>query len=159
PGYVWDATGHVAKDPNRRVQDAMRLIFGKFRETWSIRQTFKWFRDNHIDVPVTQARDGKLLVAFQRPRLSFIGAALHNPFYPGGYAWGRRAREVVWDAGHLRKRQTTAVPPEQARVFIRDHHEGYIDWPTFGENQRMVRRNDFRGDGDDTAGVARAGKG
>jgi hypothetical protein len=51
------------------------------------------------------------------------------------------------------------VPPEQARVFIRDHHEGYIDWATFEENQRMIRRNDFRGESDETAGAARAGKG
>jgi hypothetical protein len=59
----------------------------------------------------------------------------------------------------LRKRQAKAVPPEQARVFLRDHHEGYISWTAFEENQRMIRRNDFRGDWDETAGVARLGKG
>jgi hypothetical protein len=30
----------------------------------------------------------------------------------------------------LRKRQTAPAAPEQARIFIRDHHEGYIDWAT-----------------------------
>ena len=51
PGYVWDA-GKVVKDPNLRVQEAMQLVFAKFRETWSMRQTFKWFRDNDVPLPV-----------------------------------------------------------------------------------------------------------
>jgi DNA invertase Pin-like site-specific DNA recombinase len=159
PGYVWAAPGQVVKDPNLRVQEALHLIFAKFRETWSIRQTFKWFRDHEVEVPVTQPRGGRVVVVFQRPRLSFIGDVLHNPFYAGAYAWGRRPVEVVWRDGQLRKRQTPAVPPAQARVFLPDHHEGYIDWATFEEHQRMIQRNHFRGESDDTAGAARAGKG
>jgi DNA invertase Pin-like site-specific DNA recombinase len=76
PGYVWDAMRQVAKDPNLRVQEAMQLIFAKFRETWSMRQTFKWFRDNDVEVPVTQARGGTLVVVFQPPRLTFIADVL-----------------------------------------------------------------------------------
>jgi hypothetical protein len=159
PGYVWDAAGQVVKDPNLLLQEAIQLIFAKFRETWSIRQTIKWFRDNEVELPVSQARRGKLVVIFQRPRPTFIASALHNPFYAGAYAWGRRSVDVVWRQGQLRKRQSAAVPPEQARVFLRDHHEGYIDWTTFEENQRLIRRNDFRGEWDETAGVARLGKG
>lgn len=159
PGYVWDATDQVVKDPNLRVQEAMHLIFSKFRETWSIRQTFKWFRDNDVEVPVTQVRGGTQVVGFQLPRPTFIASVLHNPFYAGAYVWGRHPVEVVWRAGQLHKRRTPAVPPEQARVFLRDHHAGYIDWPTFEEHQRMIQRNTFRGESDETAGAARAGKG
>jgi DNA invertase Pin-like site-specific DNA recombinase len=159
PGYVWAAPGQVAKDPNLRVQEAMALVFAKFRETWSIRQTFKWFRDHEVEVPVTQARGGTLVVVFQRPRPTFIAKVLHNPFYAGAYVWGRHPVEVVWRDGQLRKRRTPPVPPEQARVFLPNHHEGYIDWPTFEEHQRMIQRNHFRGESDDTAGAARAGKG
>jgi DNA invertase Pin-like site-specific DNA recombinase len=159
PGYIWDATGQVVKDPNLRVQEAMHLIFTKFRETWSMRQTFKWFRDHDVEVPVTQPRGGTLVVQFQPPRLTFIAAVLHNPFYAGAYAWGRHPMEVVWRDGQLRKRRLPVRPPEQARVFLRDHHDGYIDWTTFEEHQRMIARNNFRSESDDTAGAARAGKG
>ena len=159
PGYVWAAPGQVAKDPNLRVQDAVHLIFAKFRETWSIRQTFKWLRDHDLEVPVTKTRGGTQVVLFQPPRLSFIGDVLHNPFYAGAYAWGRHRVEVVWRDGQLHKRRRTAVPPTQARVFLPDHHEGYITWATFEEHQRMIRRNNFRGESDETAGAARAGKG
>src|SRR5437773_1538863 len=159
PGYVWDGTGKVAKDPNLRVQESIALIFTKFRETWSIRQTFKWFRDNDLLLPVTKVAGMTLTVVFQMPRQSFIASVLHNPFYAGAYAWGRRATEAVWRAGILRKRQTAPSPPEQARIFIPNHHEGYIDWATFEENQRMIRRNYWRGESDETAGAVRAGQG
>src|SRR5206468_389232 len=110
PGYVWGATGKVAKDPNVRVQEAIALVFAKFRETWSIRQTFKWFRDNDVLLPVTKLLGTKPAVVFQMPRQSFIGYLLHNAFYAGAYAWGRRATEAVWCAGILRKRQTAPSP-------------------------------------------------
>ncbi len=40
PGYVRDGMGTVVKDPDRRVQQAVDLVFRRFRETWSVRQTF-----------------------------------------------------------------------------------------------------------------------
>jgi DNA invertase Pin-like site-specific DNA recombinase len=158
PGYVWDGQT-VVKDPNRRVQQAIELLFATFRKTWSIRQTFKWFVEHEVQLPVTKARGGRLWVVFQPPRHSFVASVLHNPFYAGAYTWGRRTTQVVWQQGALKKRYGAAVPAEQARVFIRDHHQGYIDWATFEENQRMIRRNDFRGESDVTAGAARSGTG
>jgi len=160
PGYEWDATGRsITKDPNLRVQEAIGLIFTKFRETWSVRQTFKWFRDNDVLVPVRKSRGGTLQIVFQVPRQCFIGSVLHNPFYAGVYAWGRRVTRPVFRAGVLGRRQAPPTAPEQARVFIRDHHEGYIDWTAFEENQRMIRRNHYRGESDETAGAVRAGRG
>jgi DNA invertase Pin-like site-specific DNA recombinase len=157
PGYVWDATPQVVKDPNLRVQEAIQMIFAKFRETWSIRQTFKWFRDHKVELPVNKGRHGTHAVVFQVPRPSFVASVLHNPCYAGAYTWGRRSTEVVWREGALHKRQGHAVAPEAARVFLPDHHEGYIDWATFEEHQRMMQRNHWRGESDETAGVARAG--
>jgi DNA invertase Pin-like site-specific DNA recombinase len=159
PGYVWDSTTTVVKDPDVRVQEAIKLIFAKFRETWSIRQSFKWFRDNDVPLPVTKSLGAKLTVVFQIPRQSFIGYVLHNPFYAGAYVWGRRSTTAVWRAGVLSKRQGAASAPQQARIFIPKHHEGYIDWAEFEENQRMIRRNNLRGESEETAGAVRAGKG
>lgn len=159
PGYVWDGVGSVVKDPNQRVQEAIALVFAKFRETWSIRQTFKWFRDNDVELPVTRARGGRIEVVFQVPRLSFVGYVLHNPFYAGAYTWGRRATGVVWCDGVLRKRQRAPTAPDAARVFIREHHEGYLDWAAFEEIQRMIRRNDQRRGSGESVGAVRAGHG
>jgi len=48
---------------------------------------------------------------------------------------------------------------EECRVFIRDHHVGYIDWATFEENQRMIRRNSVNWQGDESMAAIRAGQG
>lgn len=158
-GYLLDADGVPVKDPNLRVQEAMALVFAKFRELWSIRQTYLWFRDNEVSLPVNKSRNGKNTIEFQVPRLSYIASILHNPFYAGAYTYGRRPTEITWRDGSLHKRQAAALPAERARVFIRDHHEGYVEWATFEENQRMMGRNHWRGESDETAGAARAGQG
>lgn len=158
-GYVFDLDQKIVKDPNVRVQEGIALVFSKFRDTWSARQTFKWFRENGIELAVTKACNGKVRLVFQSPCLGQISAILHNPIYAGAYAWGRRKTEVRWVDGRLEKRQGGPCAPEDAQVFLRDHHEGYIDWETYEENQRMIERNDFRGESDETAGAARSGKG
>jgi len=56
-GYVRDGTT-LAIDPNQRVQEVIRLIFSKFNELTSVRQTYIWFMDNHIEVPVRKSING-----------------------------------------------------------------------------------------------------
>ena len=53
--------------------------------------------------------------------------------------------ETLLVEGRLKKRQAANRRPEECRVFIADHHVGYIDWATYEENQRMTRRNPFIG--------------
>src|SRR5947208_11176770 len=50
-GYVLDSTGKVVLHSDQRVCEAIRLVFLKFRERWTIRQTFMWFRDHDIELP------------------------------------------------------------------------------------------------------------
>ena len=41
-GYAKDAVGKVELYPDQRVCEAVRLVFAKFRELWSVRQTFRF---------------------------------------------------------------------------------------------------------------------
>ena len=159
PGYVCDALGQVVKDPDQRVQEAIASVFRKFQELWSIRQTYLWFRQHDIELPVNQVRGGKHQIVFKLPTHSFVSQVLRNAFYAGAYVYGRRVREVVLVEGRLVRRQGRERAPEEARVFIRDHHEGYIDWETYQENRRMVRRNSLRGATDEAVGAVRSGHG
>jgi DNA invertase Pin-like site-specific DNA recombinase len=158
PGYVLDALGNLVKDPNQRVQEAIALVFSTFRATGSIRQTHQWFHDHRIELPVNQYRANPQ-IAFQRPTYSFLSSVLHNPIYAGAYVYGRRPQEIRVLEGILYKRQLSPVAPEQARVFLRDHHEGYLDWVSYEENLRMMRSNTRRWDQDDSVGLARRGSG
>ena len=141
------------------MRDAIALIFDKFAETGSARQTQLWFCREQVEVPVNRARGaGRVEVVFQLPKSSFIQAVLHNPIYAGAYAWGRRAVQTVLLDGVPRKRHGRLLAPDQAAVLIRDHHEGYIDWSTFEHNQRVMRSNTKRWERDEALGPVRRGK-
>jgi excisionase family DNA binding protein len=156
-GYVLDATGKVAQHPDRRVYEAVQLVFTKFRERWSVRQTFQWFRDHDVELPANPVRGTRLV--WKIPCQSLIRDILCNPFYAGAYVWGRRPMEALLVEGRLEKRQTATRRAEECRVFIPDHHVGYIDWATYEENRRMIRRNSVNWEGDESMTAIRAGQG
>jgi DNA invertase Pin-like site-specific DNA recombinase len=158
-GYVHEPTGRVVKDPDLRVQEAIGLVFRKFRETWSMRQTFKWFHDHQVELPVHRFEGGQRRVVWQLPSQSLVAAVLRSPFYAGAYYYGRRGTEVVFEDGRLRRRSGRIREPQECPVFIRDHHEGYIAWETWQENRRMIRRNGLNQERDDSASAVREGHG
>jgi hypothetical protein len=84
---------------------------------------------------------------------------LQNPYYAGAYVWGRRQTETVVASGKVRKRQTAPLPQGKWKVFLRDHHEAYIDWEVFEENQRRMSHNSLKLDGDEAVAAVRAGQG
>ena len=156
-GYVLDATGKVVLHPDRRVSQAIQLLFTKFRELWSVRQTFLWFRDHDVELPANPIRGTQLV--WKIPSQSLVGDILRNPFYAGAYVWGRRPVKAVLVEGRLEKRQGAIRPPEQCRVFIPDHHPGYIDWASYEDNQRMTLRNAVNWEGNEATSAIRAGQG
>ncbi len=158
-GYVRDGKDKVMKAPDLRAQEAIALMFRKFRETRSVRQTFLWFHTGGVELPVNRDGDGKTRIAWQVPTHSFVSSGLRNPFYAGAYFWGRRPSETVLEDGRLRKRPGRVRRPEECRVFLWNHHEGYIDRETYEENQRIIRGNDLHMGSDESVAPIRAGQG
>jgi DNA invertase Pin-like site-specific DNA recombinase len=156
-GYGVDAMGKVALHPDRRVCEAVQLVFAKFRERWSVRQTFQWFRDHDVELPTNPIQGTQLV--WKIPSQSLIGDILRNPFYAGAYVWGRRPVKTVLVEGRLEKRQDALHRAEECRVFIPEHHVGYIDWATYEENQRMIRRNSVNWQSDESMAAIREGQG
>jgi DNA invertase Pin-like site-specific DNA recombinase len=159
PGYVADPLGQIVKDPNLRVQEAIALVFKKFHELGSIRQTHRWFHEEHIELPVNKALGGQFQLAWQLPSVSFVSDLLHNPLYAGAYVYGRRPTEVAVIEGHAVKRQRSAQPAEEASVFIQDHHPGYISWAQYQRNQEIMRSNGGNFTHDESALAVRSGQG
>ena len=88
PGYVCDASGKVVKDPDERVQQAIALVFAKFRETVEHPPDVLWFQDEGIEMPVNKSVGGTM-----QHRLAAADAVLHQ----------RRAAQSVLRRGlHLR---------------------------------------------------------
>jgi DNA invertase Pin-like site-specific DNA recombinase len=86
PGYVTDPAGQMVNAPNLRVQEAIDLVFRKFRQLDSVHQTHRWFHEETIELPVNKGGQSKL--AWQLPTVSFIIDALQNPLYAGAYVYG-----------------------------------------------------------------------
>ena len=156
-GYVLDPMGKVALHPDQRICEAIRLVFVKFRERWSVRQTFLWFRDHDIELPANPVQGTQLV--WKIPTQSLVRDILINPFYAGAYVWGRRPVTTLLVDGRLEKHQEATRQAEECRVFIPNHHVGYIDWATYEENQRMLRRNSVNWQGDESMAAIRAGQG
>ena len=159
PGYVKDHLAKMVKDPDERVQEAVAMVFRKFRELWSIRQTFLWFHMQEIELPVNKSVNGTIKIVWQLPTNSFIKDVLTNPFFAGAFVYGRRQTEKVIEGGRVVAREGRILRPEECRVFIPNHHEGYIDWKTYEENGRMISRNSLNLGGDESVAAVRGGQG
>ena len=157
-GYQRDIDGHAVITADTRVREAIALVFKKFRELRTIRQAFLWFRDQDVQLPVNPARGGNQLV-WQIPTQGFVRDVLVNPFYAGAYVWGRRPVETKFVGGKLKKRQGSLRRPQDCRVFIPDHHEGYITWETYEQNQTIIRGNNMNLETSEAMAAVREGSG
>jgi hypothetical protein len=140
-GYV-KGEGRLEKDPDRRVQERVLLVFSKFFELGSARQTLLWFLENGLQVPVSSPRDQ---VIWRRPQYTTIYTMLTNPAYAGAYAYGRTEHSMQYEQGQPRHR-SRRKPRQQWWALIRDTHEGYISWKQFEEIQHMMTNNVHLGD-------------
>jgi DNA invertase Pin-like site-specific DNA recombinase len=76
----------LEKDPDRRVQAAIRMAIDKVAELGSVRQALLWFLEHKLELP-TRVNGGA--VSWRRPRYATIHAFIANPAYGGAYAYGR----------------------------------------------------------------------
>jgi DNA invertase Pin-like site-specific DNA recombinase len=141
PGFCWSEDNRIEMDPDERVQQAIGLIFAKFRELGSGRQVFLWLRAADIQLPVVQRNGALRKVTWRKPAYHSVMQVLHNPIYAGAYAFGRTANRTRMVDGQARKTSGHHRAIEDWSVLIKDNHEGYIDWSAFEENRRMLGEN------------------
>ena len=140
-GYVKVGRDRIEKDPDQRVQGALKLLFAKFAEFHSARQVHIWLRDEGIELPVKAHNPEADGVVWRLPAYNTVRNMLANPVYAGAYAFGRTTSKVSVENGRKRVRRGVRRPLGECDVLIKDHHEGYISWEEFERNQRAIADN------------------
>ena len=77
--------GSDAKEPDRRVQTAISLVFQKFREFGSVRQVLIWLRQEGVELPSVAHEGKERRLHWRLPVYQTILGILTNPVYAGLY--------------------------------------------------------------------------
>ena len=91
-GYRRGADDRLEQDPDRRIREALSLVFRKFREIGSVRQLVLWLRQEGIDLPTAVQGPQGRTVRWGPPRYHAVHRLLTNPVYAGAYVFGARFR-------------------------------------------------------------------
>lgn len=157
-GFVYDEQGRIVLDADAEVRDAVRFLFGAFRQTGSAYGVVHKFSKEALRFPKRSyggAWNGKLIwgrLCEARARM-----ALKNPAYAGVYVHGRyQSVKEIGPDGTFRS-ISREMPMASWTVMIRDHHEAYICWDEFLENQQILQRNRTNGQHSILGGPAREG--
>jgi len=157
-GLCYDDTNRVILDLDEEVRGAVRLLFDIFKETGSAYAVVQHFGRNNLRFPKRAyggAWNGKL---FWGPLThARVLGVLKNPSYSGVYVYGRyKYKKSLSNEGKIRF-NIVKLPMPLWKVTIKDHHEAYISWDEYIENQKTLERNRTNGEETMLSGAAREG--
>ena len=84
-------------------------------------------------------------------------SVIRNPSYAGAYVFGRYQYQKTITADGEIHQHTRSMPTQDWRVYLRDHHVGYITMDEFEKNRALLERNRTNGEATLLNGPAREG--
>jgi len=140
-GYLRTGDDRLEKDPDRRIQDAIALVFSKFADLQSARQVLLWIRQEKILLPTLVHKSDQRSIEWRAPKYRTIYHIVTNPVYAGAYAFGRRKYVAKIEHGHKQIIRRRVHNWNEWDVLIKKHHDEYISWEEFERNQRLLADN------------------
>lgn len=141
-GFVYDLDGQVVIDPDEQVRTAVEDLFAEFARTGSAFGVVKAFAGTGRLFP-QRAYGGAWAGRLKWGKLGHyrVLQALKNPAYAGAYTYGRSYdKRRVQPDGTVRSARRTRARDEWT-VLIQDHHEGYISWQQYLDNEAKLAAN------------------
>ena len=140
-GYVRTGRGKIEMEPDRRVREAIGVVFSRFAEMQSIRQVFLSLRADRLELPYIDRKDAEQTrLMWKRPVYSTVNNLLTNPVYAGAYAFGRTGSRTTIEKGRKRVLRGHRKDRSEWAVLLVDQHEGYL--PAADRRQRQRQRHD-----------------
>ena len=134
-----DSDGEILMDPDEAIRGAIQTVFDRFTEMGSARRVWLHFRSEGLLFPSRQHQHDDVLWIV--PTYTKVHEVLTNPIYAGAYIYGKTRFERFVDGdGNVRRRIRKRAQSDWP-VFIREHHNGFIDWETFEANQKRIKSN------------------
>jgi len=140
PGLSWTPDGQIELHPDRRVQQAIRMVFAKLAEVGSVRQVLMWLHDEPLALPSLEGERPRA-ITWRRPTYRMVLSIVRSPFYAGAYAFGRQQTRTRVVEGRATRTHGHAKPMAQWTSLIRDHHPGYLSWEQFQRHQQLLEEN------------------
>lgn len=140
-GYLRSSNDRLEMDPDRRIREALNLVFRKFNEVGSVRQVAVWLRQEGVQLPTVAHGPRGQVVEWRSPRYNSLHLILTNPVYAEAYVFGRTVSRTVMEAGRKAVKVGARRHKEDWGVLIRDHHEGYVTRQQYERNQRLIADN------------------
>lgn len=142
-GYEIDDLYQLVITSDEAIRQAIKNVFVKFDEYGSARGVYGWWQEQGLQFPVRRLELRSHPVVWLKPKYGMFLYVLHNPIYAGVYAFGRtkRVRELDPEQPVKLKVRQVKVPMQQWPVLIQEHHEAYITWAQYQDNQERIWNN------------------
>lgn len=140
-GYVCVEKTEIEKDPDKRVQEAVLMVFKKFRELMSARQVLVWFKNEGIELPAKRYGEGGWKICWEDASYTRVIRIIKNPVYAGAYVYGQTVVETKLEGIKRKKVRKRKKNYKEWTVLIKDHHPGYINWNEYENNQKILTNN------------------
>jgi DNA invertase Pin-like site-specific DNA recombinase len=141
-GFLKTDEQKLEKDPDRRVQQAIALIFSKFSELATVRQTLLWFLEHGLELPARRPNGD---IVWKRPCYATVYRILTNPAYGGTYAYGKTGPSTLYDSSTARQ-GVRRKPREEWLALHPGTHEGYVAWERAEAIRQMIIDNNYGGE-------------
>src|SRR5499427_9466584 len=116
-GYTKTDDDRIERSVDRRVQDAITLVFAKFAELQTSRQVLVWMRQEQIPLPAMGPPGGQ--IQWRLPTYRTLHSILTNPVYAGAYTFGRRTTSITIMDGRKRTVRSRRRDPKAWDVLIK----------------------------------------